>query len=94
MSKYVRKRNEQARQHKPVDGADLQEYLRDERPGDVPPPEIRAVMGLAREIEHDKDPDYVSVSWASQCEAEEYARQHGLAGTLDEMFRRRAARQE
>lgn len=50
--------------------------------GDVPGPDVRAVLRLACAIHHAESTD-VSISWAAQERAREFFNEHGLARTLD-----------
>lgn len=42
----------------------------------------KLTLDLAREIERTKDPEYVSISWASQQEAQDYFNAQGFEKTL------------
>ena len=80
---YVERRNKDATLK-----ADVREYTMQERIGDVPPPEIRAVLKLARAFQVEEGgPDYAT-SWANQERAQDYFNAHGLGATLDELFKR------
>lgn len=50
--------------------------------GDVPGPDVRAVLRLARAI-HRTESTNVSISWPAQERAREFFNEHGLARTLD-----------
>ncbi len=66
----------------------LREELKSERPGDVPGPDVRAVLKLARAYQGVEDgPDYVTTSWANQERAQAFFNKYGLGRTLDESFR-------
>jgi len=62
--------------------------------GHYPGVEDKAAMQLATAM-HEAESDDVAVSWSAQERAQDYFNEHGLAATLDEMFRlqklRRAA---
>lgn len=58
--------------------------------GDVPGPDVRAVLELARVIDAHKP----SISWAAQEEARQYFNAHGLAATLDRARELEASLQE
>lgn len=66
---------------------DLRQHLRDERVGDVPGPDIRAVFLLARAYQQVEDPDAAATSWVNQEKAETFFDANGLAATLDEAVR-------
>lgn len=69
---------------------DVNEMWRSTAVGDVPPTDERAVLGLASAIHYSRSRDWC-VSWAVQVEAAAYFNTHGLARTLDEMFRLEAS---
>ena len=48
----------------------------------LPNMEEHLLMDLSREIERNKDPDYVSISWASQVEASEFINSQGFEKAL------------
>lgn len=54
--------------------------------GDVPGPDVRAVLELATAIHRSESTD-CSVSWPAQERARVYFNEHGLAATLDEARR-------
>lgn len=55
-------------------------------PGEVPLPDERCVLQLARAIHRAESTD-VATSWSAQERAMAYFNAHGLADSLDEMFR-------
>lgn len=52
-----------------------------------PGPDERSVLILARLLQKQEDPDYVSVSWKCQVKAADYFNAHGLNETLKEILR-------
>lgn len=67
---------------------DLREEMENERPGDVPGPDVRAVLKLARAYQGLQDgPDYVTTSWENQEKAQTFFNKYGLGMALDEAFR-------
>lgn len=61
-----------------------------EQPGDYPDMFTKLARELATEIERKNNPDYVSVSWASQEEAQNYFNEHGFQKTLTHTLQLRA----
>lgn len=61
------------------------------KPGDYSTLHEKLARDLAREIQRAKDPDYVSISWAAQCEAQDYFNEHGFECTLDRLVKLEAA---
>ena len=65
---------------------DVRSLWRSTSIGDVPPPDERAVLLLARAI-HRAESNNVATSWSAQTRAADYFNAWGLAGTLDEILR-------
>jgi len=56
-------------------------------PGEVPPPDERAVLILSSAYQYSEEPDYGAVSWSNQEKAADFFNKHGLIETLDEIVR-------
>lgn len=63
---------------------DLAAEVMDERLGNVPGPDVRAIFELAEAYQRQEDPDYCVISWANQERAAQFFNRHGLGDTLAE----------
>lgn len=75
--------------HEPPRKADLRKI---HPPGTYPSVEDKAALQLSSEYSYADNPDAACVSWAAQERAMNFYNKHGLAATLDEIFRLRASR--
>lgn len=60
--------------------------------GSYPDLNEKAARELSVEIEHEKNPDYISISWESQQEAQDFFNEHGFIETLERLTAMRKKR--
>lgn len=64
------------------------------QPGTYLSVDEKVTLELATEFEKEKDPDYVSISWASQKRAMDYFNEHGFLKTLSLLTEMRGEQEE